>query len=66
MDPYVEATGDWMDFHSRFMTYCCDLMNECLPAQYVASLDVRLKLVRSDDEQTQGRVRPDVGVHHRP
>ena len=66
MDPYIEATGDWMEFHNRFMTYCCDALNERLPTGYIASLDVRLKLVRSDDEQTTtGRLRPDLGVHHR-
>jgi len=32
MDPYVAATGDWMDFHGSFMTYCRDLLNERLPA----------------------------------
>ena len=66
MDPYIEAYGDWVDFHNRFSTYCCDYLNERLPEGYAASVDTRLKLVRADDEVVEGRMRPDLGVHRGP
>jgi len=66
MDPYIEAYGDWLDFHGRFSTYCCDYLNERLPEGYAASLDTRLKLVRAEDDEVEGRMRPDLGVHRDP
>lgn len=45
VDPYIEAQGLWEGFHSRFLTYCCDALNEVLPGQYVADLGVRLELM---------------------
>jgi hypothetical protein len=64
MDPYIEAYGDWLDFHGRFTTYCCDLLNDCLPEGYAASLDTQLKLVHAEGETVEGRMRADLGVHH--
>ena len=31
IDPYLESQGYWPDFHQRFMTYCCDSLNDILP-----------------------------------
>src|SRR5690606_379249 len=64
MDPYIEAHGDWIDFHGRFTTYFCDVLNATLPEGYAATIDTRLKLVRADEEVIEGRMRPDLGVHH--
>jgi hypothetical protein len=66
MDPYIEAYGDWLDFHGAFMTYCRDLLNAQLPDGYVASLDTQLKLVHAEDDVVEGRMRPDLGVHLDP
>src|SRR4051812_45754880 len=66
MDPYVEAYGDWLDFHGALMTYCRDALNSRLPKGYAASLDTRLKLVRAEDDAVAGRMRPDLGVHRDP
>ena len=64
MDPYIEAYGDWIDFHGAFMAYARDYLNDRLPAGYAASLDTQLKLVHADEDVVQGRMRPDLGVHH--
>lgn len=64
MDPYIEAYGDWLDFHGAFMAYCRDFLNDRLPEGYAASLDTRLRLVHADDDVVLGRVRPDLGVHY--
>src|SRR4051794_8420685 len=66
MDPYIEAYGDWLDFHGAFMTYCRDLLNAELPEGYVASLDTQVKLVHAEDDTIEGRMRPDLGVHADP
>jgi hypothetical protein len=63
MDPYIEAYGDWLDFHNRFTTYCCDFLNDRLPEGYAASVDTQLKLVHAEDENVEGRMRPDLGIH---
>ncbi len=66
MDPYIEAYGDWLDFHGAFMAYCRDFLNDRLPEGYAASLDTRVKLVHADDDVVLGRMRPDLGVHYDP
>ena len=66
MDPYIEAYGDWLDFHGRLITYCCDLLNDRLPEGYAASLDTQLKLVHAEEDVVEGRMRPDLGVHRDP
>jgi len=66
MDPYIEAYGDWLDFHNRFTTYCCDLLNDRLPEGYAASVDTQLKLVHAEDDTVEGRMRPDLGIHAGP
>jgi hypothetical protein len=66
MDPYIEAYGDWLDFHNRFTTYCCDFLNDRLPEGYAASVDTQLKLVHAEDDTVEGRMRPDLGIHADP
>jgi hypothetical protein len=66
MDPYIEAWGDWLDFHGRFIAYCCDYLNERLPEGYAASLDTQLKLVQAEDDVVHGRMRPDLSKHRDP
>ena len=31
MDPYLEISGDWRDFHATFIAHCRDTLNELLP-----------------------------------
>ncbi len=61
VDPYLEARGRWPDFHSRLITYCCDVLNDRLPETYVAQIDERIRLVESPEDS--GRVLlPDVAI----
>jgi hypothetical protein len=64
IDPYVESQGRWPDFHTRFITYCCDALADRLPESYVAQIDERIRLV----EPISGDVtliRPDLVVERR-
>jgi hypothetical protein len=61
MDPYLEQSTRWPDFHAHVVTYACDALNERLPDHYVATIDERFRLV----EVPAGReklVKPDVAV----
>jgi hypothetical protein len=52
IDPYVEAQKHWEDFHTRFLTYACDAINDRLPDRYDASLEERFTIatVRAQKE----------------
>src|SRR4051794_15989329 len=61
MDAYLEISGDWRDFHARFIATCGDMINDLLPERYVARIDERLRVVQVPRER--GRTRyPDVAV----
>jgi hypothetical protein len=55
VDPYVENTGIWRDFHSRFLTHLSDHLNELLPGHYAAVIDEEFRIL--DDPPTPGRPR---------
>jgi hypothetical protein len=62
IDPYLESQGYWPDFHARFITYCCDALNDLLPETYDARIDERLRLFElSEPERTMAL--PDVAIH---
>jgi len=61
IDPYIEAQGHWPDFHTRFMTYCCDALDDRLPEDYVAHLEEQVHLVRPPDP-SPSMVRPDIAL----
>jgi hypothetical protein len=61
MDPYIESQGLWRDFHARFTTYGCDLLNEGLPRTYTATLEEAFRLVELPDESVRQR-RADVAI----
>jgi hypothetical protein len=63
MDPYLEISGLWPDFHQRFNTYWCDQISDSLPDRYEARIDERVHLVELElDEQQIRQIRPDVAV----
>jgi hypothetical protein len=31
MDPFLEISGDWRDFHSRLLNACADQISDNLP-----------------------------------
>ncbi len=61
MDPYLESSGAWPDFHSAFMVYCRDLLNDHLPDHYSAFIEERVQLVDLDADTRQSR-RPDISI----
>ena len=61
IDPYLESQGYWPDFHTRFMTYCCDALNDHLPDPYEARLGEQLRLVERREPQAR-TVYPDVTI----
>ena len=50
MDPYLEDSSVWMDFHERFITYCSDALNDRLPDAYETRIEERVNLVSCEDE----------------
>jgi Protein of unknown function (DUF4058) len=61
VDPFLESQGYWPDFHTRFMTYCCDAVADILPPSYDARLGEQLRLVELTEPQAR-TVYPDVAV----
>jgi hypothetical protein len=61
MDPYLEDQGRWADFHGRLITYCCDIISQSLPNDYVAQMgeEVRVVTWQVGRERT---MRPDVAI----
>ena len=45
MDPYVESTGICSNLHHALITACHDLLNERLPANYVAAIEERVLMI---------------------
>src|SRR5687767_3690582 len=61
MDPYLEASGGWEDFHDSFLTYVRDALLDALPAHYVVKIQERVTLVSLPTRETR-LVVADVGV----
>lgn len=64
MDPYIEDQGFGEGFHWRYITYCCDALNETLPGHYVADLGVHLDLLDIVQPEPKETI-PDVLVSRR-
>ena len=62
VDPFIEAQGQWPDFHSRFITYLCDAIGDHLPEDYVARIGERTNLIDLHRDESQIS-RPDVGIY---
>jgi hypothetical protein len=61
IDPYIESQGYWPDFHLRFNTYCCDILNDELPDSYEARLGEQLRLIELPGPSPR-KSYPDVAV----
>lgn len=59
IDPYIEAQNFWEDFHTRFLTYTCDAINDRLPEGYDAQVEERFTIASFREEAD---VRPDLAV----
>ncbi len=61
MDPYLEISGDWRDFHSRFLNVCADALAEQLPENYIVRIEERFQVLEYPQETVENRY-PDVSV----
>jgi hypothetical protein len=61
IDPFIEASGDWPDFHSTFMNAWRESIAECLPDDYIARLDERLTVVEVEEDRVR-RSAPDIVI----
>src|SRR5579875_1002630 len=59
IDPYIEAQKFWEDFHSAFLVYMRDAINDRLPEGYDAQVEERFTIASFREE---GDVRPDLAV----
>lgn len=64
IDPYLESSGLWPDFHAEFIGCLRSAILELLPAEYDARLDERLYLVHLDSEAGKVIV-PDITIEQR-
>jgi hypothetical protein len=61
MDPYLEISGDWRDFHSRLLNACADQLSDTLPDGYIARIEEEFHILEYPQESTQLRF-PDVAI----
>ncbi len=61
MDPFLEISGDWRDFHVRFLNASAEALAERLPANYIARIEEQFQVVEHPAE-TQRQRYPDVAV----
>jgi uncharacterized protein DUF4058 len=55
MDPYLENPDFWQGFHNSLMTYTRDTLQPALPANYIATLEMRIYI--EEDPGSGERVR---------
>ncbi len=61
MDPYLEISGDWRDFHTRYLNGCAEALAERLPENYVARIEEHFQILEYPQDTEQHRY-PDVAV----
>ena len=61
MDPYIEASGRWPDFHNRLINRISEVLADAVGKQYEVSIDERIRLVKLPDAEVKS-IRPDVAV----
>ena len=61
IDLYLEAQHYWQDFHTSFIIYLRDAINELLPDQYLTRIEERIHLVEQTSSDSQ-LMRPDLLV----
>ena len=68
MDPYLESSGHWPDFHSKLINVCQELILEGLPLSYDARVqeDIRLTDTAAKGPDASRTYVPDVHVSHDP
>src|SRR4051812_26227737 len=61
MDPYIEASGLWGDFHGSMIVALRNTLNARLPKGYVANLDLYVWF-HEPEARKRRRMEPDVYV----
>jgi hypothetical protein len=64
MDPYLEDPAFWSDFHASFITYWRDALSDCLPDNYEARIDEKVRLVEVAPSRRK-LIEPDVALTQR-
>jgi hypothetical protein len=64
MDPYIEASDEWGDFHTSLLTFIRGRLNAILPRRYRAKVDVFV-FIHEPSRRRRRRVEPDVYVVER-
>ena len=59
MDPYLEDSAVWPDFHNSFIAYLREALNAVLPAPLFCSIGNRVYI-----EESERRVEPDADILH--
>src|SRR5215207_373308 len=65
MDPYLEDSAFWADFHHRFLDCWCEAVAAALPDHYDARLDETVNLVQMSPEVIK-LIYPDIAVSREP
>jgi hypothetical protein len=64
MDPYLEVSGDWRDFHARFLNGCADALADRLPGNYIARIEERFEVLEYPQQSEKAQY--DRSVDYRP
>src|SRR3954462_10315635 len=64
MDPYIEGSGLWPDFHVTFIGACRELLLKRLPREYDARIEERTTLLdlTIEDPAPPAAVIPDIAI----
>jgi hypothetical protein len=62
MNPYLEQSDAWEDFHQRFITHAADVLSGQVGANYLVKVEVRLHLHELPADERRYFGRADVGV----
>jgi hypothetical protein len=65
VDPYLEASGRWEDFHDTFITYCRDILLDAISPTYLVRIKERVASISVPDGKEKQSV-PDVGISAPP
>ena len=65
MDPYLEQSGGWGDFHSTFINYLRNAINDRLPDKYDARIQEHITVTESFDAPRK-LFEPDILVDRQP
>ena len=53
IDPFIEAQFDWQGFHTAFLTYMRDRLNDGLPDRYSARIEGQISIVKQAGDRTR-------------